>query len=188
MQNNPWLSPIESFTRIVNHLKTIYMQKNQDYGNSFEDSMEEHGAIAFIVRADDKMRRAKQLQRNPEDRAVSDESFMDTIRDLANYCIMYLMWHERVNWQKKIYENTEHNGVTPPKGYPPLADIDPKAFTEAHKGPVCSMRGTIKSDGPELFEPAPAPCGFSPHDPRQDDPIQGTHPSDDLIRDTQGQS
>ncbi len=35
----------------------------------------------------------------------------------------------------------------------PRPKHDPKAFTEAHVGPVCSI---------------PDPCGFSPHDPRQD--------------------
>jgi len=42
-----------------------------------------------VVRASDKMMRLEQLVNN--DAVVKDESFDDTVKDLANYCIMYLM-------------------------------------------------------------------------------------------------
>ena len=70
-------------------LRDIYAAKNADYGNSFDESLDEFGAIAFVVRADDKMRRLKQLVNNTA--KVADETFFDTVSDLANYCIMYLM-------------------------------------------------------------------------------------------------
>ena len=81
---------LKNFDLIVSKLRDTYEQKNTDYGNSFEESLDEFGAIAFVVRADDKMRRLKQLVNNPA--KVKDESFEDTVRDLANYCIMFAMW------------------------------------------------------------------------------------------------
>jgi len=81
---------LKNFDLIVSKLRDTYEQKNTDYGNSFEESLDEFGAIAFVIRADDKMRRLKQLVNNPA--KVKDESFEDTVRDLANYCIMFAMW------------------------------------------------------------------------------------------------
>ena len=56
-------------------------------------SLDEFGAIAFVVRASDKMERLKQLIKS--EAKVKNESFMDTVKDLANYCIMYLMEDKR---------------------------------------------------------------------------------------------
>jgi len=84
---------LKNFDLIVSKLRDTYEQKNTDYGNSFEESLDEFGAIAFVVRADDKMRRLKQLVNNPA--KVKDESFEDTVRDLANYCIMFAMWRDK---------------------------------------------------------------------------------------------
>ena len=74
---------------ICDKLRAIYTKKNKDYGDSFVVSIQKFGPIAFVVRASDKMLRIEQLvDNNPE---VKDESFEDTVLDLANYCIMYLM-------------------------------------------------------------------------------------------------
>ena len=84
---------LKRFDFIVSKLRDTYERKNTDYGNSFEESLDEFGAIAFVVRADDKMRRLKQLVNNPA--KVKDESFEDTVKDLANYCIMFAMWRDK---------------------------------------------------------------------------------------------
>jgi glutaredoxin 2 len=80
---------LKKFDTVTAELRDTYERKNKDYGNSFEESIDEFGPIAFVVRADDKMRRLKQLVQNEAN--VKDESFDDTVRDLANYCIMYAM-------------------------------------------------------------------------------------------------
>ncbi len=82
-------SRLKKFDAVTEELRDTYERKNKDYGNSFEESIDEFGPIAFVVRADDKMRRLKQLVKNEAN--VKDESFEDTVRDLANYCIMYVM-------------------------------------------------------------------------------------------------
>ena len=83
----------DKFMEICKKQCDIYVRKNTDYGNSFEESLDEFGAIAYVVRADDKMRRIKQLINNPAQ--VKDEQIEDTISDLANYSIMLLMWKEK---------------------------------------------------------------------------------------------
>ena len=84
---------LKMFDLVTEELRDTYERKNTDYGNSFEESLDEFGAIAFVVRADDKMRRLKQLVNN--DAHVKDESFEDTVKDLANYCIMFAMWRDK---------------------------------------------------------------------------------------------
>ena len=69
-------------------LNAIYKAKNQDYGNSFGESVKEWGLIAAIIRMDDKMRRLKTLITS--ERQV-DETIRDTLLDLANYSIMAIM-------------------------------------------------------------------------------------------------
>ena len=74
---------------ICSELNELYRMKNADYGDSFGKSWDEEGYHAFTVRGGDKMNRIKQLFKN--EAQVSDESIIDTLRDLANYCIMSIM-------------------------------------------------------------------------------------------------
>ena len=74
---------------ICAELNDLYRRKNADYGDSFGKSWDEEGYHAFTVRGGDKMNRIKQLFKN--EAKVSDESIIDTLRDLANYCIMSIM-------------------------------------------------------------------------------------------------
>ena len=74
---------------ICSELNDLYQRKNADYGDSFGKSWDEEGYHAFTVRGGDKMNRIKQLFKN--EAQVSDESIIDTLRDLANYCIMAVM-------------------------------------------------------------------------------------------------
>lgn len=70
-------------------LKT-YIAKNKDYGNSFDKSCEEFGLTSAAIRLSDKLNRVKNLiKANPE---VNAETIEDTLLDMANYCIMSVMW------------------------------------------------------------------------------------------------
>ena len=79
------------FKRIEEEMLLIYERKNHDYGNSFGQSVAEHGPIAAIVRIGDKYNRIKQLLGLKEQAAVDNESARDTLLDMANYCIMLAM-------------------------------------------------------------------------------------------------
>lgn len=75
-------------------LLSIFEKKNADYGNSFEESLEKHGIIAAIVRMEDKMGRLNNLIKKGAEQKVSDESLIDTLKDLSNYALMTAVWLE----------------------------------------------------------------------------------------------
>ncbi|SDX93897.1 nucleotide modification associated domain-containing protein [Thermoactinomyces sp. DSM 45892] len=78
---------------VLDSMHEIYIKKNADYGNSFEDQFREYGILSSIIRLDDKMKRLKQLSVN--EAKVKDESIADTLLDLANYAVMTVMALEK---------------------------------------------------------------------------------------------
>ena len=85
-------STIEQFKEIVDKMVHLYEIKNQDYGNSFEESCNNFGIIAGLIRMADKFNRIKSLSK--KENLVKDESIEDTLVDLANYSIMTLIWYK----------------------------------------------------------------------------------------------
>lgn len=85
-------STIEQFKEIVDKMVHLYEIKNQDYGNSFEQSCDNFGITAGLIRIADKFNRIKSLSK--KDNLVKDESIEDTLVDLANYSIMTLIWYK----------------------------------------------------------------------------------------------
>lgn len=83
--------PTITFSSIVDQMKEIYSRKNSDYGNSFEQSLDEEGLAAARIRLGDKWNRFKTLSKGKEIK-VTNESLQDTLIDMANYCIMTSMW------------------------------------------------------------------------------------------------
>lgn len=71
---------------VVNNNKELFLKKNRDYGNSFED----FGFIGILIRLNDKINRLKSLH-NKTNCHVEDESILDTIQDLYNYTIIALI-------------------------------------------------------------------------------------------------
>lgn len=69
-----------------------YRKKNADYGNAFEKSMDEDGLLVAKIRIGDKIRRIKSLIKNNGEGQVKDERLEDTYLDLANYCVMTILW------------------------------------------------------------------------------------------------
>ena len=68
-----------------------FLKKNADYGSSFEESLNEFGSVAGIVRISDKYRRLVNLTKN-ENNVLESKS--DTLKDMANYCLMLAVWLE----------------------------------------------------------------------------------------------
>ena len=81
---------VEQFMSITQNMAKTYAAKNHDYGNSFEESLDEFGLVASVVRMGDKMNRIKSLIK--KEAQVKDESIKDTLLDMANYAIMTVMW------------------------------------------------------------------------------------------------
>lgn len=69
-----------------------YRKKNADYGNAFEKSMDEGGLLVAKIRIGDKIRRINSLIKNNGEGQVKDERLEDTYLDLANYCVMTILW------------------------------------------------------------------------------------------------
>lgn len=84
-------SSVDSFMGITTNMAKTYAAKNHDYGDSFEQSLDEEGLAASRIRMGDKWNRYKTLSKT-KDIKVKDESIKDTLLDLANYAIMTVMW------------------------------------------------------------------------------------------------
>lgn len=81
----------EEFEKITKEMLELYIKKNHDYGDSFNNSLNKRGLVAAIVRMEDKFNRIDSLHSNPEISEV-DEKLDETFIDLANYCVMATMW------------------------------------------------------------------------------------------------
>lgn len=80
-----------TFNEVMNELFELYVAKNSDYGDSFNDLLSEFGLITVVIRLQDKMNRLKTIAKNDGEYSVKDETIRDTLMDLANYSIMALM-------------------------------------------------------------------------------------------------
>lgn len=89
---------LDIYQYILNNLEETYKAKNNDYGNSVADTYEKFGDISFLVRITDKYNRLSTLCKpNARPRRVKDENIDDTILDLANYCLLWLVEREYKN-------------------------------------------------------------------------------------------
>lgn len=75
-----------SFSNILLEMRELYEKKNHDYGNSFNDTIEEFGFTPAIARINEKLERVKQMLKG-EDMFI-DESMRDNLIDIANYCVL----------------------------------------------------------------------------------------------------
>lgn len=83
---------------LLNNLAETYKAKNNDYGNSVADTYEKFGCVSFLVRITDKYNRLLTLcNSNAPEQKVKDEKIDDTILDLANYCLLWLVEKEYKN-------------------------------------------------------------------------------------------
>ena len=81
----------ESMRKAYDENYQTFLKKNTDYGSSFEESLNEFGEVAGIVRISDKYNRLVNLTKN-ENKVL--ESKADTLKDMANYCLMLAVWLE----------------------------------------------------------------------------------------------
>lgn len=79
---------------LLNNLAETYKAKNNDYGNSVADTYEKFGCVSFLVRITDKYNRLLTLCNPNNEQKVKDEKIDDTILDLANYCLLWLVERE----------------------------------------------------------------------------------------------
>lgn len=87
-------SDADKFRKITKEMCDTFRRKNHDYGNSFEQSLNDEGLAASRIRMGDKWNRFKSLSKG-EKAQVNDESIKDTLLDMANYAIMTVMWLDK---------------------------------------------------------------------------------------------
>lgn len=87
----------ERHQQLLSQLHETYLQKNTAYGDSFHRTYSDLGIISAIVRISDKYNRAKTLAKDRTSGEIDtgDESIIDTLLDMANYCIMTVMEIEK---------------------------------------------------------------------------------------------
>lgn len=88
---------LDIYQYILNNLEETYKNKNNDYGNSVADTYEKFGDLSFLVRITDKYNRLLTLCNPNNEQKVKDEKIDDTILDLANYCLLWLVEREYKN-------------------------------------------------------------------------------------------
>ena len=98
---------------IINNLEDTYKKKNSDYGNSVGDTYEKFGDISFLTRITDKYNRILSLADKGECGEVKDEALEDTILDLANYCLLWLVEREYKEQQKEVKPTKDIQLKTP---------------------------------------------------------------------------
>lgn len=80
--------------RVINILKNVYdtyIRKNHDYGEAFDNLMDEDGPIYLKGKLTEKLFRFKTLINN---KPKVKESLQDTLYDIIGYCILGLLWYE----------------------------------------------------------------------------------------------
>ena len=87
------------FREIVDEMAKTYEKKNHDYGGSFGISVRKYGKIAALTRISDKFNRIENLILNGNAQ-VKDENLLDSLKDLACYCVMTVMAIEENNTPK----------------------------------------------------------------------------------------
>ena len=92
------MTNIEKFEKKSQKIAETYKKKNADYGDSFNISLDKYGPIAALTRISDKFNRLENLILSGKQN-VSDESIIDTLEDLASYCIMTVINIEKEKTQ-----------------------------------------------------------------------------------------
>lgn len=83
------------------NLNQTFLDKNADYGGSFEESLNEFGIVAGVIRIGDKYNRLRTLSRVDTGGRVT-ESLSDTLLDMANYAVMTAVWLQGVEEERKL--------------------------------------------------------------------------------------
>lgn len=87
------MNKVEVYDSIVKELREIYVAKNNDYGDSVSDTYKKFGDVSFAVRITDKVNRVTSLLKARK-QLVTDEKIDDTIKDMVNYGLLWLIEKE----------------------------------------------------------------------------------------------
>lgn len=80
--------------KILDEMADTFSKKNSDYGNAFEEVLDDLGASYAVGRLKEKHKRLTQLVTSNK-QEVDDESMEDTLLDMANYAVLTIMWLQK---------------------------------------------------------------------------------------------
>lgn len=83
------------FQDVLNEMHDVYKKKNQDYGNSFGETIQEFGFIPAVARINDKVKRLKNIVKGQR-MMIKDETMRDCLLDIANYCVLTIMENDNI--------------------------------------------------------------------------------------------
>lgn len=83
------------FKKVCEDMQQIYIAKNKDYGDSFSKLYAKYGMIYPIIHMQEKLNRIEALQEKNND--VKGETYIDSLKDLANYAILTLIEIDKAN-------------------------------------------------------------------------------------------
>jgi hypothetical protein len=84
----------QSIKEACERLAQTLIQKNHDYGNSVEEQFKEYGDSSINLRLEDKLRRLKNLSKNP---AQVNEKKSETVLDSAGYAVLAYILYDRMS-------------------------------------------------------------------------------------------
>ncbi|MDD3037943.1 nucleotide modification associated domain-containing protein [Bacteroides sp.] len=84
----------KTFYSATTRMAELFQRKNQDYGDSFFKLLDEDGLLVVYMRISEMINRYCVLLDNEGRAEVKSESIVDTLIDMANYCVMTIMWIE----------------------------------------------------------------------------------------------
>lgn len=83
------------FKKICENLLDTYKKKNADYGDSFAKLFKKRGMSYPLIHFEEKINRIEALQEKGNE--VKGETYIDSLKDLANYAILTLIEIDKAN-------------------------------------------------------------------------------------------
>lgn len=93
---------------LCTQMHELCVAKNKRYGDSFSKTVQHYGLISALTRMSDKWNRIETLILGRADEST-DESLVDSLTDLANYCIMTVCEIQDSELKAKTSETTSQS-------------------------------------------------------------------------------
>ena len=94
---------LECYQETLNQMADTFYLKNERYGDSFTQTMDDYGLVTSIIRVTDKFNRMTTLFKNRE-LDEDDEPIVDTMLDMANYLAMTVAYLKSREQQQDTFE------------------------------------------------------------------------------------
>lgn len=117
---------------IITELNEIYKEKNQKYGDSFNQTFGEYGPTSLCIRLQDKLNRLKPFVMDPH-MEQGNETVVDTLMDLANYAIMGII----------ALEEQGYLPPTPPPSLPPSTEDNLEDYNKSELIAIAKELGIV---------------------------------------------